>query len=158
VTKNGNIYFTRAVKGREEDIRVCKFQNTAVALPDAIDSAGDEFNSFVDPDEKFIIFTGYKRKDAFSIGDIYISKRDENGSWQEAANLGNSINQPGLNYCPYISPDKKYFFFTSNRSTNMKAPFSERQNKKSLYLKMRSILNGSDNIYWTSADLLLNRQ
>jgi Tol biopolymer transport system component len=158
ITKTGNVYFTRAVQGREEDIMLCEFKNnqydTAVSLPDEINSGGDEFNAFVDPDEKFIIFTGYKRKGAYAAGDLYISKKNERGEWTEAIDLGNVINQPGLNYCPYISPDKKYFFFTSNRG-GVKAPFAEQQNVKSLYSKMHSTLNGADNIYWMEAKTII---
>jgi Tol biopolymer transport system component len=161
VTKTGNIYFTRAVQGREEDIMMCRFQNnqygTAVSLPDVINSAGDEFNAFVDPDEKFILFTGYNRKGAYAAADLYIRKKNEKGEWMEAVNLGNIINQPGLNYCPYISPDKKYFFFTSSRSS-VKVPFTEQQNVKSLYKQMHSVLNGADNIYWMEAKKILEKK
>jgi Tol biopolymer transport system component len=154
VAKTANIYFTRAVQGREEDIMMCRYQNnhydTAVSLPDVINSAGDEFNAFVDPYEKFILFTGYKRKGAYAAGDLYISKKNEKGEWTDAVDLGNVINQPGLNYCPYISPDKKYFFFTSNRG-EIRAPFEEKQTAKLLYSKMHSFLNGADNIYWMEA-------
>lgn len=161
IAKTGNIYFTRAVQGREEDIMLCKFKNnqydTAVNLPDVINSVGDEFNAFVDPDEKFILFTGYKRKGAYAAGDLYISKKNEKGEWMEATDLGNVINQPGLNYCPYISPDKKYFFFTSSRGA-VKIPFAEQQNSKSLYNKMHSPLNGADNIYWMEAKIILDEK
>lgn len=158
VAVSGNIYFTRAMPGKGEDIVVCKFSNnaydTAVSLPAAINSDGDEFNAFVDPEEKFIIFTGYDRKDAFGAGDLYISKKNENGEWTDAENLGDAVNRPGLNYCPYITPDKKYFFFTSNRG-GFKPPFDKKQNRSGLYLKMHSALNGYDNIYWMSADAIL---
>lgn len=158
VATSGNIYFTRAMPGKGEDIVVCRFQNnrydTAVSLPAAINSEGDEFNAFVDAEEKFIIFTGYERKDAFGAGDLYISKKNEKGEWGVAVNLGNIINRPGLNYCPYISPDRKYFFFTSNRG-GFKIPFDKKQNANSLYKKMHSPLNGYDNIYWMSAGMLL---
>src|SRR5436190_15659809 len=67
LTKHGDIYFTRAVEGREEDILFCRFSNgkyqTAEALPDSINSFNDEFNAFIDPDEQFIILSVYGRKD-----------------------------------------------------------------------------------------------
>jgi Tol biopolymer transport system component len=158
LTKTGNIYFTRAVQGREEDIMVCRFKNnqydTAVSLPDVINSIGDEFNAFVDPDEKFILFTGYKRKGAYAAGDLYISKKNENGEWTAAIDLGNVVNQPGINYCPSITPDKRYFFFTSNRGA-VKAPFPKQQNAKELYRQMHAALNGADNIYWMEAKAIL---
>jgi hypothetical protein len=146
------------VEGREEDIMMCRFRNnqydTAVSLPDVINSVGDEFNAFVDPDEKFMLFTGYKRKGSYAAGDFYISRKNEKGEWMEATDLGNVINQPGINYCPYITPDKKYFFFTSNRGA-VKTPFTKKQNAKSLHKQMHSVLNGADNIYWMDAKAIL---
>lgn len=160
VTRTGNIYFTRAIQGREEDIVMCKLQkdkyDTAVSLPDAVNSVGDEFNAFVDPDEKFILFTGYKRKGAYAAGNLYISNKNEKGEWMEAVDLGGVINQPGINYCPYITPDKKYFFFTSNRGS-VKVPFAEKQNIQSLHKQMYSPLNGADNIYWMEAKVILQK-
>ena len=117
VAVNGNIYFTREMEGKDEDIVVCRLDNnkydTAVSLPGAINTTGAEFNAFVAPDESYIIFTGYKRKNNYGAGDLYISKKNENGEWMEAKNLGDKINGTGITYCPFITPDKKYFFFSS---------------------------------------------
>ncbi len=158
VTKSGNLYFTRAVKDKGEDIVVCRWLNgsyeEAVSLPDAINTTGDEFNAFVDADEQYIIYSGYKRKGAYGVGDLYISKKNEKGEWGESINLGNSINAIGLTYCPYVSPDKKYFFFTSSRNSTIKVPFEQPQNIKQLKEKTTHHLNGWDNIYWMSADKL----
>lgn len=161
VAKNGNMYFTRAVDGREEDIMKCSFENEkytdAVALSDSVNSVGDEFNAFVDPDENFIIFTGYKRKGNIGSGDLFISYKNKNGEWEEAKDLGNKINGPGLTYCPYITPDKKYFFFTSGRGI-FKTPFEKKQNFKELKSFMHSPLNGWDNIYWIEAKEIIKIQ
>lgn len=158
VARNNNIYFTRATEGREEDIMVCKFTNgtytEAESLPDSINSTGDEFNAFVDLEEQYIIFSGYKRKDGYGSGDLYISKKDENGEWQRAKNLGTAINSSALDYCPYITPDKKYFFFTSNRHA-IKTPFNKTKTFKELKAMMNSPLNGADNIYRIQASEIL---
>jgi hypothetical protein len=158
VAKNNNIYFTRAVEGREEDIMICKFTNgqysDAESLPDGINSTGDEFNAFVDPDETYIIFSGYKRSDGHGSGDLYISKKNEKGEWQQAKNLGLLINSTSLDYCPYITRDKKYFFFTSNRH-NIKTPFEKPKTFKELKTIMNGPLNGADNIYWIKASEVL---
>jgi WD40-like Beta Propeller Repeat len=100
VAKNNNIYFTRAVEGLEEDIMVCKFvdgkYSEAESLPDSINSTGDEFNAFVDPDETYIIFSGYKRKDGYGSGDLYISKKNEKGEWQQTKKFrpAHQFNKP----------------------------------------------------------------
>jgi Tol biopolymer transport system component len=158
ITKRGDIYFTRAVEGREEDILFCRFLNgnysVAEALPDAINSVNDEFNAFVDPDEQFIVFSVYGRKDDNGGGDLYISKKNEKGEWMQAVNSGTTINSKSLDYCPYITPDKKYFFFTSNRHA-IKIPFDKKQNIKSLERVLHSPLNGYDNIYWVEASAIL---
>ena len=91
ITKQGNIYFTRAVEGREEDILFSRFLNGKYedpkALPNAINSVNDEFNAFIDPNEQFIIFSVYGRKDDNGGGDLYMSKKNEKGEWMQAVNL-----------------------------------------------------------------------
>ena len=154
---NNNIYFTRAVDGREEDIMVCRFADgkysVAESLPDAINSVGDEFNAFVDPDEKYILFAGVRRPGLYGSGDLYISKKNENGERQEAKNLGAIINSAALDYCPYVTRHKKYFFYTGNKS-GLKSAFAKKQTIQQLRTKLRSPLNGNDNIYWIKADFL----
>jgi len=159
IAKNGNIYFTRAVDGREEDILVSLLVNgkytEAKGLNDSVNSNFDEFNAFVDPDESFIIFSSFGRKDDMGNGDLYISNY-VNGSWANAVHLPSPVNTPSLDYCPYISPDKKYFFFTSNRHI-IKIPFPQQQTLSSLKSLLQDPLNGYDNIYWMNADVLFKK-
>ena len=154
IAKSGNLYFTRQMEGKDEDIVMCKFNNnkydTAVSLPATVNTTGAEFNAFVDPDEQYVLFTGYKRKGNIGTGDIFISKKNIAGEWEEAKNLGDKINGAGNTYCPYVSPDKKYFFFTSSRGL-FKTPFEKKQDLKGLRSYMNSPWNGWDNIYWVEA-------
>ena len=158
VTKSGNAYFTREMEGQGEDIVICKWNNnkydTAISLSNAINSTGGEFNSFVDDDEKIIFFTGYKRKDNIGAGDLYMSTKNKNGEWKPAVNMGKDINDKGLTYCPYLSPDKKYFFFSSSKGI-FKTPFDKKQSFEELKSLMKSPLNGWDNIYWMDAKTIL---
>ena len=160
VAKSGNIYFTREVEKRDEDIMICRFLNSqyqqAESLPDEVNSVGDEFNAFIDPDEQFIIFSAYGRDDDLGRGDLYISKKDAGGIWLKANNLGNKINTASIDYCPYITPDKKYFFFTSSRNS-IKVPFTQKQNLQSLHTLLGSALNGADNIYWVPAAEIIGK-
>ncbi|MBV9962035.1 MAG: PD40 domain-containing protein [Parafilimonas sp.] len=157
IAKNDNIYFTRAVGGREEDIMECKFTDgkydDAKGLSDSVNSTFDEFNAFVDPGEQFIIFSSFGRKDDIGNGDLYISK-NINGTWSKAVHLPEPINSTSLDYCPYISPDKKYFFFTSGRYS-IKIPFTQQLNISSLHELLQNPLNGYDNIYWMKASSFL---
>ena len=153
VAKSGNIYFTAKLKsgnGRE-DIVMSEWKDgqysAPVILPEAINSKGDEFNAFVDPDEKYIIFTGYGRADDMGRGDLYKSDKDENGNWKPAKHLDPGINSKYLDYCPYVSPDGKILFFTSNRPLNH-TPFDKPQNYQAISGMMKSPGNGSDDLYW----------
>ncbi len=158
IAKSGNIYFTRTVENRDEDIMICKFSNNqyqpAESLSSEINSAGAEFNAFIDHDEKFIIFSSYGRSDDLGGGDLYISKQNGKGEWENATNLGDKINSTAIDYCPYITPDKKYFFFSSSRS-NIEIPFSQKQTLKSLHTILGNSLNGADNIYWLRANKII---
>lgn len=151
VARNGNIYFTATPKDGKggEDIVMCEFKNGTyappVSLPDAINSKGDEYNAFIDPDEQFILFTAAGRPGGLGRGDIYISKKDASGNWQPAKSL--DINTAANDYCPYVSPDKKFFFFSSSRSLN-KTPFHEQKNYKQVADMLKNAGNGLDDIYW----------
>lgn len=151
VNRSGDIFFTRDVGAAKEDIVVSRKSGdgytAAVSLPEAVNSNGYEFNAFVDPDEKYILFTAYGRKDDLGGGDLYISEKDADGNWLPALHLGSKINSAGIDYCPFVSPDKEYFFFTSNRST-MKQPFETRLSLEQIHAQLGSNGNGADDIYW----------
>jgi Tol biopolymer transport system component len=158
LTKNGDLYFTvEADYGKgKEDIVMCGYKNDAyerpVSLPEAINSTGYEFNAFVDPDGKYILFTGYGRKDDLGRGDLYISRKDLNGNWLTAEHLPEGINSVDLDYCPFVSWDKKILFFTSNRSAK-ELSLHGKQNYATLRTLLGSAGNGLDDIYWIKMDL-----
>ncbi|HNR08493.1 MAG TPA: hypothetical protein PKM27_14330 [Saprospiraceae bacterium] len=155
VSKNGNIYFTRVMEGQDEDIVLCRRQDNqylpAVSLPGTINSTGAEFNAFVDPEEAYVLFTAYRREGNLGQGDLYISYRDAGGNWSEAMNLGNKVNGPGLTYCPYVTADKKYLFFSTARGA-FAPPFPTAQSLDKLRTLFHSTQNGWDNIYWIGTE------
>jgi Tol biopolymer transport system component len=158
VTKKGDLYFTLDVGASKEDIVVCKkladgSYAPPVSLPPAINSAGYEFNAYVDPDDKMILFTAHNRPGGFGNGDIFISRRDSSNVWTAAVNAGPLINSPRLDYCPFISPDKKYLFFTSNR-TSISQPFEKTTTAKELKKSLLNAGNGLDDIYWIDFNTL----
>ncbi len=159
VANNGNLYFTANYergKGRE-DIYVAKWENGKYSEPVSLDTAVNsplyEFNAFVSPDEQFILFTSYGRKDDKGRGDLYISTKDASGNWQPAKNLS-ILNSERLDYCPFVSFDKKILFFSSERS-NLKESYPTPVTYQSLIEQRTGILNGESNIYWISLDKVL---
>jgi hypothetical protein len=154
LTTNGNLYFTAEYKKGvgKEDIYVARWTNGAfaesVALDTAVNSVRWEFNAFVSPDEQFILFTSYGRKDDMGGGDLYMSKKGPDGNWQSARHLA-MLNSTAIDYCPFVSFDKKVLFFTSARHTIPKA-FEKPQSYQSLLNILHQAQNGSDDIYWIS--------
>ena len=139
-----DIVFTRNINGKYDSIQ---------RLPKEINTDGFEFNAFVSPDEDYIVFSGYNRADGFGSADLYISRKDENGKWIQAKNMGSKINSPFLDYCPFISFDGKSFFFTSKRN-KIKSPMKNAVDFKQLENILTSPANGADDIYWIKWDAL----
>lgn len=156
---SGNLYFTAAyTKGiGKEDIYIAEFRNDSYADPVALDTAVNsilyEFNAFVSVDEKMIFFTSYGRKDDMGGGDLYVSMKSAEGKWQPAENI-KMLNTKKLDYCPYISPDKKSFFFSSSRHT-LKSSYDKPVTYQELLKTYNGASNGSENIYWVSLEKLL---
>lgn len=162
ITKSGNLYFTAAYKNAvgKEDIYLAKWENGKYNEPTPMDTAVNskmyEFNAFVSPDEGFIIFTSYGRKDDKGRGDLYMSKKDASGKWQPAKNLS-LLNSEKLDYCPFVSFDKKILFFTSER-INLKKSYSDKPVKiDDLIKSFTSPQNGGSDIYWVSFEKLLQQ-
>ncbi|MFC1724448.1 MBL fold metallo-hydrolase [candidate division KSB1 bacterium] len=80
-----------------------------------INSPAAGIHATVDPDEKFIIFDSTRPGGQGGEGDFYICFRQADGTWGKAVNLGDTVNTPGVNICPSLSPDGKYLFYTANR-------------------------------------------
>jgi Tol biopolymer transport system component len=120
-TEKGDLYFSSSRKGGygKEDIYLSKWVNNQHNLPQnlgaAINSEKSEYDPFISPKEDFIIFTSSGRADSFGGGDLYCSKLNSEKQWLAAAHLGETFNTNTRDYCPYISPDSRYFFYSSAR-------------------------------------------
>jgi len=118
LTKDGTIYFASNRSGGlgSFDIYRSRFVDGHYAEPQnlgaAINSKYLEHDPFIAPDESYIVFTSVDRPGGFGTGDLYISFRNKEGTWNEAENLGESFNTKSYDFCPMLSPDGKYFFFT----------------------------------------------
>lgn len=160
VAANGNLYFTAAYpKGKgKEDIYVARWEGDKYADPVSLDSAINsplyEFNAFVSPDERFIMFSSFGRNDDHGKGDLYISLKDTAGNWQPAKNLS-MLNSERLDYCPFVSPDKKIMFFTSEKINQQKFDLKRRASYADFMQLSNGVLNGFGNIYWISFDKVL---
>lgn len=119
-TKEGTMYFssnggTSASSDKNYDIRFSPFVKgtfqASQKLTEAVNSAHYEADVFVSPHEDYLIFCA-ERPGGFGTGDLYISFKSKTGEWQQARNMGSVINTTGYEFCPFVTADGKYFFFS----------------------------------------------
>ena len=133
VDKQGNLYFWILEETADgfghSDIFVSKFIKGKYQKPEnvgnVINSKYYESSAFISPDGKFMIFCRDDVPGDLGKADIYISYFRQN-QWTKPVHLGEGINSPVYDFAPLISPDKKYLFFSSNRTA--KAGEMGRQN------------------------------
>ena len=121
VTRDGTLYF-QAVReegyGKADIYRSRLIEGvyqTPENLGPVINSENYEGDVFIAHDESYLIVSVSGRKDGFGEGDLYISFRNLDGSWSPLKNMGGAINSDKRDFCPMVTPDGKYFFFSSKR-------------------------------------------
>jgi hypothetical protein len=102
---------------KTEGIYFSKKANNSWSNPELIPIPGldteDFLGAYVSPDLKVIIFS---MNGAESRGneDLYISLKNAKGEWTKPRNLGSTINTTGFEMAPFLSPDKRRLYFSSN--------------------------------------------
>ncbi|MFC1564743.1 hypothetical protein ACFL6G_07380 [candidate division KSB1 bacterium] len=120
VTEDNIVYFNSNRDGGYggRDIYRTKYIDGVFSEPEnlggKISTEYDEGDVFVSPDETYLIFVSRDRPGSFGSGDLYICFRETDGSWSDPVNLGDKINTEHYDFCPVVSPDGKYFFYSSN--------------------------------------------
>ena len=117
VSNNGTMFF-QAVRDDSfgsRDIYYSRYEKgiflEPIHLGREINSEYSEGDVLIAPDESYMIVSSGGRPDDLGNGDLYISFKKKDGSWTRLKNMGNQINSPETDYCPMLSPDRKYFFF-----------------------------------------------
>ena len=83
-------------------------------LGPVLNTEAHEWDPFVSPEQDFMIFCSTK-DGGLGEDDLYVSFRNDAGGWSEPVNMGEPINSSGSENRPWITPDGRYFFFTSTR-------------------------------------------
>jgi Tol biopolymer transport system component len=160
VAADGSLYFSSSREGGfgGGDIYRSEYKNgrylSPVNLGERINTKYGEGDIFIAPDESYIIFSS-GRPGGYGDGDLYISYRFKDGTWSKSINMGGKINSAFMEYCPGVSPEGKYLFFTSYRKPNI-----DYRSKPLTYEKIKRIYrnhkNGFGDIYWVSAEVIEN--
>lgn len=107
--KNGGIW-TSDKKGTE--------WSAAQKLGRNINSGNSETSASVSFDGKILYFVS-SRPGGYGGKDIYKSEMKENGEWGPPMNLGSGINTPYDEESPFIHPDNKTLYFSSQGHNSM---------------------------------------
>ncbi|MFC1564740.1 TolB family protein [candidate division KSB1 bacterium] len=124
IAENGNLYFFSQRTGGFGgcDIYMSMYVNgrytDPVNLGPEINSEKNDWDSYIAPDESYIIFSSQNRDDTIGGQDLYISFRRISGTWTKAVNMGRRVNSGFAEICPSVTLDGKYLFFTSRRRGN----------------------------------------
>jgi hypothetical protein len=121
VVADGSLYFTSdrpggiAADGRLDLYRAQRLPDGGFAEPvnvgPPLSSVWGIGDTFVAPDESYLIFAS-SRPGGFGQGDLYVSFRQADGGWGKPINLGPEINSEHIDYCPMVSPDGRFLFFS----------------------------------------------
>lgn len=64
------------------------------------------------PDNKNTLY--YSTKDNYGVWNIFVTHKQDDGSWSAPEALGSNVNSKGNEIFPFLSPDGKKLFFSSN--------------------------------------------
>jgi Tol biopolymer transport system component len=157
LTQEGKLYFSSGRIGKNnKDIFYAErhedgFENP-VRLNDIVNSHW-EGDIFISPKEDYMIFASYGRD---SGSGLYITFKKE-GEWSLPQRMSKEINVTGREFCPIVSPDGKYFFYTSNQSVD-----SNDKPEKLTYKKIKDDFiqsynypqRGKTDIYWVDSKII----
>ena len=121
VSNNGTLYyFSRGpnciYKSKKEGDAYPSIEKLASPMNDYHDQ-----EPFIAPDESYLIFTSDDRKGRIGTSDLFISFNVDN-HWSEPVTLGPNVNSQEIEFCPYVSPDGKYFFFSRRKAWTTSTP------------------------------------
>jgi Tol biopolymer transport system component len=123
IVKDGSLYFTSnrpGGPGRNNLYRAQRLANASFAepvlVPPPINGEFGVGDPFVSPDEKYMVFSS-RRQPNLGAADLFVAFRRSDGGWNEPVHLGETVNTGHTDFCPFVTPDGKYFFF-SRRHTS----------------------------------------
>ncbi len=119
------LFFVRAFQSRDgrglvQDIYISEREDTGewttpAPLPDVINSEGREENPFLHSDGRSFYFASDGHPGMGGM-DLFVSRKNEDGTWSEPENLGYPINTSGDENSLQVFPDGRHAIFATDRS------------------------------------------
>ena len=120
---NGNLYYFSRKPGGfgQSDIYMSpyvdgRFQKP-VNLGSRLNTEAHEWDTYIAPDESYIIYCSTK-PGGLGSDDLYVAFKTADGSWSRPIHMGNEVNSDKSENRPYVSPDGKYLFYASTKAGN----------------------------------------
>jgi hypothetical protein len=123
LARNRSIYFGGSVRAVDEPwfIYGSRLVDGRYDTPERLDSSINvvtdpvvvyaQISPFIAPDESYIIYVGLGRPDVDpDLETLYVSYRNEDGSWTESVNLTRHLGMRS-GQCPIVTHDGRYLFF-----------------------------------------------
>lgn len=120
VAANGDLYFgTERAGGRGGmDIWIARREGDRYRDPenlgDSINTAGDEVEPWISPDQSYLVFSAKGRADSVGAYDLYLSRR-RGAVWRRARLLGGGVSTQWRDFNQSVSPDGRWLYFSSTR-------------------------------------------
>ena len=118
LTANGNLYFFSRRPGGygDSDLYMSEYVDGEYQVPvnlgPKLNTKYHEWDTYTAPDESYMIYCS-TMPEGLGDDDLYVTFKQQDGSWSEPVHMGNEINTDKSENRPYVSPDGKYFFYTS---------------------------------------------
>lgn len=157
LTKDNKLYFSSGRENRfNKDIYCATYTNGEFTMPTRLDDIVNSYREgdvFISPNENYMIFASFGRE----IGaGLYITF-NKDGQWTLPQRMSDKINKTGREFCPIMSPDEKYFFYTSSH-TIVDSEKTERWTYKRIKEDFKSSnkypQRGRTDIYWLSSKVI----
>jgi len=150
IADNGNFYFGSSRTGGHgrSDIYFSRLINHEYAEPvnlgDSINTADNEYEPFIAPDESYLIFMA-TIPNGLTNADFYISYNMQ-GKWSKAKKLSSPINSAATEWGGKVTRDGRYFFFGSSRN-KVNDALPQREDLQHFEKRLHATGNGLGDIY-----------
>jgi hypothetical protein len=125
VTSDGIVYYMSRRSDSVGRTDVYRSRNldgvygTADNIGPPVNTESSDIDPFVAPDESYLIVC-QDRPDGHGGWDLHVAYRKHDGSWTDPVNLGDQVNSASSEARPFVTPDGRFLFFTSNRPGNQR--------------------------------------
>lgn len=121
VSENKTIFYTGTAEGKLYNMGIYYsiYENGEYQTPvfpsepiNIQDSNILDYTPFIATDESYLLFCSNRQNPEKELCHIYISFKNETGEWDEPVDLSLKMGFTRSSKFPYISPDKKFLFFS----------------------------------------------